>query len=145
MEKCLTGAAIRAGPALQARLVAVVVTVKVAEEVVSRPAEFVAAEAVVVVVAADADLVLELGHDAVVLQSLPLSARVDHPRLHGPLDHLTAATWEREKARRGNLSNIENVIVKEGGVASVVAVHPSERGVASAQLEANLKCWHDKP
>lgn len=86
------GAAIRAGPALQARLVAVVVTVKVAEEVVSRPAEFVAAEAVVVVVAADADLVLELGHDAVVLQSLPLSARVDHPRLHGPLDHLTAAT-----------------------------------------------------
>lgn len=92
MEKCLTGAAIRAGPALQARLVAVVVTVKVAEEVVSRPAEFVAAEAVVVLVAADADLVLELGHDAVVLQSLPLSARVDHPRLHGPLDHLTAAT-----------------------------------------------------
>lgn len=30
-------------------------------------------------------------------------------------------------------------------MASVVAVHPSERGVASAQLEANLKCWHDKP
>lgn len=88
----LTGAAFGASPAIQARLVAVVVTVIVAEEVVSWPAEFVAAEAVVVIVASDTDFILELGHATVVFQRLPLSARVDHPRLHGPLDHLTTAT-----------------------------------------------------
>lgn len=88
----LTGAAFGASPALQTRLVAVVVAVIVAKEVVSRPAEFVAAEAIVVIVAGDTDLILELRHAAIVFQRLPLSARVDHTRLHGPLDHLTAAT-----------------------------------------------------
>lgn len=92
MANCLTDAAFRAGPALQARLVAILVAVMVAEEVVSGPAEFVAPEAVVVIVAGDADLILELGHATVMLQRLPLSARVDHPRLHGPLDHLSTAT-----------------------------------------------------
>lgn len=92
MANFLTSAALRASPALQARLVAVVVTVIVTEEVVSWPAEFVAAEAVIVIVAGDADLILKLGHGTVVFQRLPLSARVDHPRLHGSLDHLTTAT-----------------------------------------------------
>lgn len=62
----LTSAALGASPAVQTRLVAVVVTVIVSKEIVSRPAEFVAAEVVVVIVAGDADLVLELGHAAVV-------------------------------------------------------------------------------
>lgn len=79
--------AVRTGPALQARLVAVVVALVVAEEVVSRAAELVAAEAVVVLVAAEADLKVELSHGAVVLQALPLPAGVDHPRVHGFLNH----------------------------------------------------------
>lgn len=62
------------------------VALVVAEEVVPRAAELVAAEAVVVLVAAEADLEVELGHGAVVLQALPPPAGVDHPRVDGLLD-----------------------------------------------------------
>lgn len=51
------------------------------KELVSGPTELVAAEAVVVLIAADPDLVLELGDAAVVSQLLPLWAWVDHARL----------------------------------------------------------------
>jgi len=97
-----TGVAVRPGPALQARLVAVVVTVVVAEEVVPRAAELVAAEAVVVLVAAEAHLEVELGHGAVVLQVLPLAAGVDHPRVDGLLDRRPADACRqgRRDARR---------------------------------------------
>ena len=86
----LTSVAFWARPALQAGLVAVVVTGVVAEELVARPAELVAAETVIVLVAGDPDLVLELGHGPVVLQALPLPVRVDHAGLDRPLDHLTS-------------------------------------------------------
>ena len=77
----LTRVAVGPGPTLQAGLVAVVVAGVVAEEFVPGPAELVAAEAVVVLVTADPDLVLELGHGAVVRQLLPVGARVDHARM----------------------------------------------------------------
>lgn len=67
-----------ARPALQARLVAVV-----AEEVVPRASELVAAEAVVVLVPGEVDLVVELSHGAVVLQALPPPAGVDRFRVDG--------------------------------------------------------------
>lgn len=66
------------------------VALVVAEEVVPRAAELVAAEAVVVLVAAEADLEVELSHGAVVLQALPLAAGVDHPRVDGLLDQRPA-------------------------------------------------------
>lgn len=53
------------------------------EELVSGPAELVAAEAVVVLVAADPDLVLEQRYRAIVSQLLPVGARVDHPWMRG--------------------------------------------------------------
>ena len=62
----------------------------VSEEVVSRAAELVAAEAVVMFVAAESDLEVELSHGAVVLQALPLPARVDHPGVDGFLNHRPA-------------------------------------------------------
>ena len=68
------------------------VALVVAEEVVPRPAEFVAAEAVVVLIAHEADLEVELSHGAVVLQALPLPARVDHPGVEGLLYHCPTHT-----------------------------------------------------
>lgn len=61
----------------------------VSEELVARAAELVAAEAVVVVVAGDPDLILELGHGTVVLQALPLTVRIDHAGQDCPLDHFS--------------------------------------------------------
>lgn len=72
---CVT---VRARPAFQTCLVAIVVTGVVAKELISWAAELVAAEAVVVVVTADPDLVLKLGYGAVVSQLLPLVTGVDH-------------------------------------------------------------------
>lgn len=88
----LTCVAVGSRPALQTRLVAVVVAGVVAEELVPRPAELVAAEAVVVLVAADPDLVLELGHEAVVHQLLPVRAGVDHAGVRGLLDQFPVGT-----------------------------------------------------
>ena len=86
----LTSAAFWSRPPFEAGLVAVVVAVVVAKKVVARTAELVAAETVVVLVAADPDLVLELAHRPVVLQALPLAAGVDHARLNSLLDPLAS-------------------------------------------------------
>lgn len=48
------------------------------EEVVSGSAELIAAEAVIIVITGDADLILKVGHPRVLLQGLPLPAGVDH-------------------------------------------------------------------
>lgn len=84
----LTCVAVRPRPALQAGLVSVVVARVMPKELVPGPAELVAAEAVVVLVAGDPDLVLELGDVAVAAQLLPVRAGVDHARVRGFLDQL---------------------------------------------------------
>lgn len=84
-----TFVAVLPGPALQTGLVAAVVAGEVAEEVVARPAELVASEAVVVLAAGDADLVLELGCVALVRQLLPWVVGVDHARVKMLLDDLS--------------------------------------------------------
>lgn len=71
------------------------VAVVVAKKVIARTAELVAAETVVMLIAVDPDLVLELAHRPVVLQALPLAAGVDHARLNGLLDHLASPTARR--------------------------------------------------
>lgn len=78
-----SGVAVRSGPAFQTGLVSIVVARIMPEELVSGPTELVAAEAVVVLVTADPDLVLKLGHRAVVSQFLPLRAGVDHAGMRG--------------------------------------------------------------
>lgn len=80
------------GPAFQARLVAIVVTVIVSKELVSWSAELVATKTVVVLVTADPDLVVELGYGAVVAQLLPMGAGVDHAGMWGFLNHLPVCT-----------------------------------------------------
>lgn len=82
------------------------VALVVAKEVVSWAAELVAAEAVVVLVAAEADLEVELSHDTVVLQALPLPAGVDHPWVDSFLNNWTADTCEYNGL---NLSEITEV------------------------------------
>ena len=77
-EQPPTFVAVPSRPPLLAGLVAVVVADEVAEKVVTGPAVLVAPETVVVLVAGDPDLVLELGHVAVVGQLLPRVVGVDH-------------------------------------------------------------------
>lgn len=84
--------AVKSGPTFQTGLVPVVVARVMPEELVPGAAELVAAEAVVVLVAADPDLVLELGHGAVVGQLLPVRAGVDHAGVRGFLDQLPICT-----------------------------------------------------
>ena len=84
----LTCVAVRSRPAFQTGLVSIVVTRVMPKELVSGPTELVAAEAVVVLVAADPDLVLELSHRAVVCQLLPMRAGVDHAGMRGFLNQL---------------------------------------------------------
>lgn len=79
----------------------------VAEEVVPRAAELVTAEAVVVLVAAQADLEVELSRGAVVLQALPLPAGVDHPRVDGFLDQRPADACENKKGPAGDALGTE--------------------------------------
>lgn len=79
----LTCVAVRSRPAFQAGFVSIVVTRIMPEELVSGPTKLVAAETVVVLVAADPDLVFKLGYGAVVRQLLPLRAGVDHARMRG--------------------------------------------------------------
>lgn len=56
----LTGVAFRAGPTLQARLVAVVITGVVTEKVIPGSTELITAEAEVMLITGDPNLVLEL-------------------------------------------------------------------------------------
>lgn len=74
----LTCIALRTRPTFQACLVSVRIAGVVSEELVTWPTELVAAEAVVVFIAGDPDLVVKLGDGAVVGQPLPLSIWVDH-------------------------------------------------------------------
>lgn len=56
------------------------------KELISGPTKLVAAKAVVVLITADPDLVLKLGHGAVVSQLLPVRAGVDHAGVRSLLD-----------------------------------------------------------
>lgn len=62
------------------------------KELIPGPTELVAAEAVVVLIAGDPDLVLELGDVAVAAQLLPVWAGVDHARVRGLLYQLPIST-----------------------------------------------------
>lgn len=73
-----------------------------AKEVVAWAAELVTAKAVVMLITAEADLEVELGHDAVVLQALPLAAGVDHPRVDCLLDNRTADICEYNSSDRSH-------------------------------------------
>lgn len=88
----LTCVAVRSRPAFQTCLVPVVVARVMPEELIPGPTELVAAEAVVVLVTADPDLVLKLGHRTVVSQLLPVRAGVDHARMRGFLYQLPICT-----------------------------------------------------
>lgn len=85
----LTCIAVRTRPSFQAGLVAILVTGVMSKELVTWPAELVAAKAVVVFITGDPDLVLKLGDGAVVGQLLPLSIWVDHARVVRFLDELS--------------------------------------------------------
>lgn len=74
-------------PAFHAGFVAILVTSVVAEEVISGPAKLIAAEAVVMLITGDSDLILKVGHASVLLKSLPLSAGINHARVGGFLDN----------------------------------------------------------
>lgn len=78
-----TCVAVRSGPAIQTGLVPIVVACVMPEELIAGPTELVAAEAIIVLVTDDPDLILELGHGAVVSQLLPLRAGVDHAGMRG--------------------------------------------------------------
>lgn len=81
--------AVRTRPSFQAGLVAILVTGVMSKELVTWPAELVAAKAVVVFIAGDPDLVLKLSDGAVVGPSLPLSIWVDHARVVRFLNELS--------------------------------------------------------
>ena len=88
----------------------------VAEELVAWPAELVAAHAVVVLVAGDADLEVELRHGAVVPQRLPLPVWVDHARVDRLLDDLTSCGSEKETVpfqRRGERAPDHNKVLTD--------------------------------
>lgn len=70
-----------AHPAFHASFVAILVAGIMSKEVVSGSAELIAAEAVVIVIAGHADLILKVGNPSVLLQGLPLPAGVDHARV----------------------------------------------------------------
>lgn len=85
----LTCIAVRTRPSFQAGLVAILVTGVMSKELVTWPAELVAAKAIVVFITGDPDLVLKLGDGAVVGQLLPLSIWVDHARVVRFLNELS--------------------------------------------------------
>lgn len=70
--------AVGSGPAFQTCLVPVNVAGVMSKELIARPAKLVAAKSVVMLIAADSDLVLELRDRPVVSQLLPVRTRVDH-------------------------------------------------------------------
>lgn len=69
---------LRTHPAFHAGFVAVLVTGIMSKEVISGPAELIAAKAIVVVIAGHSDLILEVGNPRVLFQCLPLPAGVYH-------------------------------------------------------------------
>lgn len=92
-----TGVAFWAGPTLQARLVAVVITGVVTEKIIPGSTKLITAEAEVMFITGDPNLVLELSHGAVVFQNLPLTVWVDHARLHCFLDDLSIYTYKKKR------------------------------------------------
>lgn len=82
----LTCFAVGACPALHAASVPELVAHIVAEVVVARTADFVALAAVVVLVAAHADGVLQAGAHALMLHRLLLLSGVEHPFVDAALD-----------------------------------------------------------
>lgn len=74
----LTFFALWSRPALHADLGATWVTVEVTEEVVARPAEFVAERSIVVEITAEAKPVFQTESPSVVTVCLPLFTRVQH-------------------------------------------------------------------
>lgn len=67
------------------------------EEVVSGSAELIAAEAVIIVITGDADLILKVGHPRVLLQGLPLPAGVDHARMRSLFNDAVRFYMERKR------------------------------------------------
>lgn len=65
-DQIFTCDAVRARPSFQAGLVAILVTGVMSKKLVTWPAELVAAETVVVFLTGYPDLILELGHRAIV-------------------------------------------------------------------------------
>lgn len=80
--------AVKSRPPLQTGFVSIVVARVMPKKLIPGPTELVAAEAIVVLVTADTDLVLELGYGAIVGQLLPVQAGVDHARMRGFLYQL---------------------------------------------------------
>lgn len=74
-DSCCT---IAPGPAFQTRLVPVAVARIMSKKLISRATKFIATESVIMLVAADTDLVLELRDGPVVSQLLPVRTWVDH-------------------------------------------------------------------
>lgn len=70
--------AVRSGPAFQTCLVSVAVTRIMSKKLVPWSTKLVATESVIVLIAADTDLVLELRNGPVVSQLLPMRTWVDH-------------------------------------------------------------------
>lgn len=73
------------------------------KEVVSGSAELIAAEAVVIVIAGHADLILKVGNPSVLLQGLPLPAGVDHARVRRLFNNAVRFYRQRRKMNRMNI------------------------------------------
>lgn len=105
-----------------------------AEELVPRPTELVAAEAIVVLVAADPDLVLKLSHQPVVSQLLPLRAGVDHAGVRGLLDQLPISALEMyiltpsTKGEEGSEERRLKKVCQLGELKTTSSVHYTIKG-----------------
>lgn len=73
--------AVSAHPAFHASFVAVLVTGIVSKEVISWSAELVASKTIVVLITNHTNLILKVSYPCILLQRLPLAARVDHTRV----------------------------------------------------------------
>ena len=104
MYRCISSCtcfAVRPGPALHAASVPQLVAHVMAKVVVTGTADFVALAAVVVFIAAYADGVLQAGDQALILHSLLLLSRVDHPFVDAALNQ-QLLIW-REKTDKSML------------------------------------------
>lgn len=95
----LTRLAVFAHPALQAHAVARLLAAVVAEVVVTRPALLVALAAVVVLVTLETDAVLEARHGPIMLDGLPVVARVDHACVDAPLNQQLLVICQKRKIK----------------------------------------------
>lgn len=73
------------------------ITDVVTEKVIPGSTKLITAEAEVMFITGDPNLVLELSHGAVVLQNLPLTVWVDHTGLHCLLDDLSIYTYTNKR------------------------------------------------